>query len=951
MKPHITLLALTLVTLHCAAQIPANPNAINKKGRQGPWTILYDKDWKITSSETEAAFYRLISYKNDKPTGRVKDYFRDGVLQMDALMLQDRPEQIFDGTGYWYNEHAVKTIERKFINGLLVESIYYKRDGTVATESWDEMNGRGLTFWNDGNLNGAREAFIEALYQAELEFGKSDRNYAVTSANLGLVYSDLGELVLAEEFLTLAMEIEAVAIGTNHPDYATTCNNLAALYIDQGNFEKAEGLLIQSREIKLKAFGKNSEDYALTCVNLATIFTALGKYNSADSLLQEAKVIYSVNGTENVGYAWVQEISGGLAQSRGKYRDARDHFDEAVNLYDKLLGTGHPTYARAFAARAKLYKVRGDARALSMLEESRERMEASFGKGHPAYAKATYELALGYKDIDDFEKAAPLYEEAKAIQVNNLNKGFVNLSEKEQQLYYQSVKYFFDDYISFILNFLDKPGTSASLYNLQLATKGFIYRATEKTHKRIVESGDSVLIRKYEALKARRDQLAKTYQLAKSESEKVDVKRLEEEANKLEKEVNVLAGRYSIATENNVVTWQQVRDKLKDDEAAVEIIRAKKYTWGEDTEPAYLAMVITPGIREPKRFVFPRGDQLEERGLSLYRNSIQLQVEDTTSYWLYWGWFESLLGDAKKVYFSPDGAFHQISLATLKNPATGKYLVDQVEVRMVGNTGDLLQASGTSKGGKAMLFGYPDYKADDPMKKVSPAKTQTELQKGTSRYLDLTSGEVVELPGTKVELTTIKQLLEESNIPAQSFMLRDASEDNLKSVRDPVILHIATHGFFLSDAQVTDQAQDADLVANPLLRSGILLAGCEASVHGQSAPINREDGVLTAFEAMNLFLDGTDLVVLSACETGLGEIRNGEGVYGLQRAFRQAGAKSILISLWKVSDEATQLLMTSMYREYLKNGDLPKSFRLAQQAVREKFPAPFYWGAFVLNSG
>jgi CHAT domain-containing protein len=171
-----------------------------------------------------------------------------------------------------------------------------------------------------------------------------------------------------------------------------------------------------------------------------------------------------------------------------------------------------------------------------------------------------------------------------------------------------------------------------------------------------------------------------------------------------------------------------------------------------------------------------------------------------------------------------------------------------------------------------------------------------------------------------------------------------ASEENIKEVKQPGILHIATHGFFNSNAMETK---------NPLLYSGLLLSSANRTIAGEKPNPLQEDGVLSAYEAMNLNLDNTDLVVLSACETGLGEIKNGEGVYGLQRAFKVAGAKSIIMSLWKVDDNATQELMVAFYKHWLNDAAGTTSikraaFLKAQKELKAKYPNPYYWGAFVM---
>jgi len=210
------------------------------------------------------------------------------------------------------------------------------------------------------------------------------------------------------------------------------------------------------------------------------------------------------------------------------------------------------------------------------------------------------------------------------------------------------------------------------------------------------------------------------------------------------------------------------------------------------------------------------------------------------------------------------------------------------------------------------------------------------------------------LPGTRVEVKEISELLLQYNWSAEVKLARDAREQYVKAVQSPKVLHIATHGFFLEGSTTKRKKRlgiDAEQsYRNPLLRSGLLLAGVSAPIAENEEFQGNEDGILTAYEASDLNLDKTELVVLSACETGLGEIVAGEGVYGLQRAFQVAGARSLIISLWAVSDEATQTLMTSFYQYWLSHPTEGKqaAFHKAQQAVRKKYPAPYYWGAFLL---
>jgi CHAT domain-containing protein len=187
----------------------------------------------------------------------------------------------------------------------------------------------------------------------------------------------------------------------------------------------------------------------------------------------------------------------------------------------------------------------------------------------------------------------------------------------------------------------------------------------------------------------------------------------------------------------------------------------------------------------------------------------------------------------------------------------------------------------------------------------------------------------------------------------------EASEGMLKGAETPKLLHIATHGFFYPQVQGDNTSllglQGGKAAQNPLLRSGLFLAGAgkvlstsEAGTASNSASVT-DNGIITAYEVMNMNLSNTELVVLSACETGLGEIRNGEGVYGLQRAFAVAGAKSVIMSLWRVNDNVTQEMISLFYQNWIQNKqDMHTAFEAAQNQVRKQFPEAYYWGAFVM---
>jgi len=290
---------------------------------------------------------------------------------------------------------------------------------------------------------------------------------------------------------------------------------------------------------------------------------------------------------------------------------------------------------------------------------------------------------------------------------------------------------------------------------------------------------------------------------------------------------------------------------------------------------------------------------------------------------------------------------------------------------VVNSTKDLLRGSQPGKTNSAALVGNPQFDFDEAqqraaLEKLEAGEKQAPLaaamavtSQGVSR--DFQGERLKQLPGTQEEVRQVKALLDERGWQAEVFTGEGALEEAVKRVRSPRVLHLATHGFFEND-QEKNLAEPRELgggerpsgLEDPMLRSGVYLAGANRALAHQPPVEGLESGVLTAYEATQLNLQGTELVVLSACETGLGEQREGEGVFGLRRAFQEAGAEAVLMSMWSVPDRETQELMALFYGKWLAGMDKHEALRRAQleerETVRKRYgkDLPYYWGAFVL---
>jgi CHAT domain-containing protein len=447
---------------------------------------------------------------------------------------------------------------------------------------------------------------------------------------------------------------------------------------------------------------------------------------------------------------------------------------------------------------------------------------------------------------------------------------------------------------------------------------------------------------------------------AKRKEKNIRIEVLLQEADELEKQISAGLAQKGIRAEltPQVRSWKEIQQKLQANEALVEMTRIRYYDKSFTDSVMYVALVVKKNSVYPEMVVFADGKVLEKQKDN-YRNRYIINKrskEDKKSYKIFYEPLKKTLSGIEKIYFCSDGVYHQINLNTLYNPETGKYLMDEIEVQYVSTARDFIELSKKSlkenlSSYQVHLFGYPDYSGGQ---QVSPSEganqeerslaqsLRSRMNENNQRFYNSTIESVALLPGTKIEVEKIYSIVKKNGMQCKMYLGLEASEENLKSLSGVNILHIATHGFFFSGNSSKKEEYD-----NPLNRSGLLLAGAEVSFKG--GVYGKENGIVLSNEVMNLNLNGTDLVVLSACETGLGDVQSGEGVFGLQRSFQEAGARNVVMSLWTVDDESTQRLMVEFYEELLnKKVSSRQALKNSIQRIRQSYPEPYYWGAFVI---
>jgi CHAT domain-containing protein len=610
------------------------------------------------------------------------------------------------------------------------------------------------------------------------------------------------------------------------------------------------------------------------------------------------------------------------------------------------------------------------AQAEPLYQQALQIRKATLGENHPDYAKSLNNLAVLYQNMGKYAQAEPLLQQAQDIRIRQLESTFPSLSEKEKEQFLATFEDEFESFHSFALR-RGNPALAQRQYNNALLLKGILLQSATQLRSRVLASADAALLATFERWETYKRQWLNAINLTIAERQQrgLDITALENTINELEKDLSRRSDAF--AENKRRVTWQDVQKRLQPNQAAVEIVRFRLYDKQWKDTVRYAALVLTPQLKQPQVVVLPHGDLMEARGTQGYRAAVAAlrgvgvaTEEESTMpadslYRLFWQPIQQTLdslGGCRTVYLSPDGAFHQINLLTLPHPRGG-YLADVIDLRIVGSTRDLVQPrKAASAAQPAALFGFPDYAAA-PKAAGGDELLAAATASGYATYRALErTGNISPLPGTRTEVANISNIMRQQNIAHQVWQETAASEAQLRSLRSPRVLHIATHGFFEATAEQHPERLSLSGLGgerafeNPYLRCGLYLAGAQHSLQNRAQiPAGTNDGILTAYEAASLRLDGTELVVLSACETGLGVSKNGEGVYGLHRAFQTAGAQAVIYSLWKVADEQTQELMSDFYRRWLvEKKSKRQAFNEAQAALRQKHPAPYFWGAFVL---
>lgn len=871
-------------------------------------------------------------------------------------------------------------IEQKGETGSkLLYTLKDAADKTLVEKARDTLE-IGIGYYDKNLYKWAEQKIVSTKVFMEQNSLTNEIVYLRALSNLGLIYLTQGKTAEADQYITQSLTISDQTLGKASAAYIANLNNQAKLNQALGKYNEAEKQFDEAIGLAESFFGESMQK-AILLNNKAMLFQAIGRYNEAAELMKKAMTSSSaapkkaLQGKKSFDSRKFQANLAFIYQLSGKYAEAETNFLEIKKIFDNRKQTGNAEYAgllnqlgilyiqmgknekveELFKKSKEVYKARYTDQniyyakvtndlgnfyrmngryeeAEKQLNKALETRETLLGTNHPDYVRTQENLAILYWKTARYDQAYMMYREVMDKTIDFINHYFPPMSEAEKTNFWDVTAPRFQRFFNFAIEASSQlKHVSQDFFDYQMATKALLLNSTNKVKETILKSNDKRLINDYLLWLNQKEQLARLYAYSKEQlkEQKIDLAELEGSTNAMEKSLSERSGDFSAGYSTQKMSYKQVLGLLGDTEALVDIVRVRGFGQDFTNESRYAALILKKGMEMPALVVLENGQQLETRYAKFYRNAIQQKVTDEHSYAQYWAKIENEIQGKKLIYISPDGVYNQLNLNTFKTP-TADYVVNRYDLVIIGNSKDLISLKSKKAGvpkKNAFLLGFPEY--------------------GTT--------EISSLPGTKVEIDGVSKILKTSGYQVSQLMQNDATEKNVKALNGPALVHIATHGYFLKDADEAAgsvfgvNAENAS--NNPLLRSGLILAGAGRTITGSGGVdiASNDNGVLTAYEAMNLNLEGTNLVILSACETGLGDVKSGEGVYGLQRAFQVAGADALIMSLWKVDDAATQLLMTNFYTNWIKLGNKQKAFKQAQLQLMTKYKEPYYWGAFVMT--
>lgn len=804
---------------------------------------------------------------------------------------------------------------------------------------------RSLSCYYDELRQSAKSLEYGELFLAGAKtlFGDSSIEYAEALSNLGAFNCHAGNYSAAVQYGQQAMLL-LEQLHLNDYDAGYLYAHIANTMGELGEYEKE----LQYLNTALDYFSveKYPAEFASAMDNMAMTYCRMNDYSSALPLANKAMEIRKgLNGENNPMYAYSLNNMAHIYTELGDYKKALEYDEEAAEIRKRLNGETSPLYI------ASLHNLAVDFDKLKMTDKAVSIDSIAlclalqvFEPDAPEIIYANYQLADDYYQSGQYDKAVPYLRQYFDLQSNNIIKSLKGLNSGYKQSFWEKHTSRIERATHFAIQLADWPDMARVAYNSMLMMKGLLLTSAKEFERLIDAITDPILLPLVSEYKDLKNRLTSDLYLSRDEQ-----KSFYQRVISLEDQLIRYSPSLTTYTSSIESTWEDIRDNLKDGELAVEFFLDDYY--GYDT---YCAMVLRNDWDAPKiEYICLKEyiDRLNSMGPQMFTGQFtELGYEGI------WKPLEQYVSGGERIYFATDDLMQQTNIEVfglgIENSLTNK--CDLVRLSSTREICDKIQYG---KPSTAVIYGGLTYDID----LATHAQLYSEYSvESTSLSRDLQSLNETRagwkyLPYTAIEAEAICGQLTKGEVSTTLFKGETGTEESFKSLsgKNVSIFHLATHGFFLNDVEKTNiflgrfSEGEEDNIIDPMLRSGLIVSGGQAAWLGNDVPKGIEDGILLSKELSELDLSHIDVVVLSACNTGLGDVKN-DGVFGLQRAFKLAGAQTIIMSLWEIDDNVTSVFMEYFYQNLLSGSSRHDAFKQARNSIQKEYTNPYYWAAFIM---
>jgi tetratricopeptide (TPR) repeat protein/CHAT domain-containing protein len=848
--------------------------------------------------------------------------------------------------------------EEQYLNVLLILKESVGEEHPYLARSLDGLAG---VYKSQGRYSEAEQKYLEALEMTKCLFGEEHRELADSLNNIATLYYLQGRYSEAEQKYLEALEMREKILGKYHPDVASSLSNLGSLYEDQGRYSEGQQKHLEALEIKKRLLGEEHPDVARGLNNLAAVYSSQGRYSDAETmLLQSLAIKKRLVGEEHPDVARGLNNLAVVYSSQEHYLKAEQKYLAALAMRKRLLGDEHPDVASTLSNLAILYMAQGlYCEAESIVVQALEMKKRILGKEHPDVADSLSDLGILLAAGNRAPEALSQMLEANEIYDTMIRRVFAFSSENDRLAYLQKVRVDLDVFLSLTYNHLSDSFVAVlAALDLVLKRKALTASALAAQNYALYSGRYPHLTEDFRKLLDLSKHLVHlTFSLPQDEnftSYQQTLAQLQADHKKLQK---FLASQVpEIKLQEHLLDHSKVSEALPKGSTLVEFVcfnvfnfravPARKKAPRQSTH--YLAFILPSKQLDQVRMIDLGLAEDIDHLIQNFRESVIPGKQKNTGGLLDFGdWDDALvleimksnpaagiklreaifepirpyLGEMKSLILAPDGALNLIPFQVLPIDETGKQLLmDKYTISYLSVGRDILRSKvqQTRPASAPLVIADPDF---DLAAEQSAESHTTNPPPTTLDILNTLGGDrrFERMSGTRFLGESVAKKLKEVRL----YLEAEAVESHLATCQSPSILLIATHGIFFSDAQDKPPTQELTLsrldllskgkIENPMMRSGLALAGANTWLANGSLPKEAGKGFVFAQDVAGLDLWANEITVLSACNTAMGDIKIGEGVFGLRRAFAVAGAKTLVMSLWPVPDKATALLMERFF--------------------------------------